>query len=112
MLRETRKQVREPRPVRRWPQVANRHRRAAMDEAQEIIDLIDKDFIELLDEEVSEDLDEAIMCLRHNPGKALRHLQLAQRSIETIVRSAQLVHKRAETIFTVLDSAPADEEAA
>lgn len=112
MLRGSPDQQAKPRPSRGWPTVANRHRRAAMDEAREIIDLINRDFVELLQEEIGDDLEEALTSIRSNPGKAIRHLQLARRSLSTIIRSAELVHKRAEVILTVLNSAPADEDEA
>lgn len=98
---------RKPRPSRRWPTVANRHRQAAIDEAARIVELIDSDFLDLMQEEVIVEIDEAIMSIRHNPAKSLRHMQNARRSIETILRSAELVHSRAGAIVQVLESAPA-----
>jgi hypothetical protein len=109
MLKASPDQVKKPAPSRRWPVVANRHRRAAMEEAKEIIELINKDFIELLKDEIEDDIIEAIMNVRRNPGKAIVHLKLAQRSLLTISRSAGLVQSRAEMILTVLESAPADD---
>lgn len=107
-------QVTPPRIYRKWPTVANRHRKTAMEEAQEILDLITKDFIELLQDDIGDDLIDALTCVRRNPTKAIKHIQMAQRSLKTIARSMELVNKRAEIILTVLENAPADdvEEAA
>lgn len=114
MLKGSPDQTEKPRPSHRWPVVANRHRRAAMLEAQEILNLINEDFIELLQDEIGDELEEALMCVRRNPAKAIKHLQMAKRSLNTIGRSAELVHARAKHILTVLETAPVDdvEEAA
>lgn len=108
MLKASPDQAETPRPSHRWPVVANRHRKAAMTEAQEILNLINEDFIELLQDEIGDELQEALMSIRRNPAKAIKHVQLALRSLTTIGRSAELVHKRAEAILTVLETAPAD----
>lgn len=110
MLKAVPEQASKPRPLHKWPYVANRHRKAAISEAKEVLNQIDTDFMDLLDEEIRDDLQEAIMCLRHNPTKALNHLRLVLRSMNTLVRSTELMRKRAETIINVLESAPATED--
>jgi hypothetical protein len=114
MLKGSPDQEAEPRTKKRWPVVANRHRKAAMDEAQEILNLMNEDFVALLQSDIRDEIDDAFGYIRSNPTKAKNILRVVLARIDTLSRTAELVEKRAEVILTVLETAPADdvEEAA
>jgi len=111
MLPASSDQTNRPAPRRKWPYVANRHRKAAIADAERILELVSADFLDLLQEELGHDIDEALMCVRSNPGLAIRHLQNAKLRLETVLRSAELVQSRAGQIVQVLLSAPTEEKA-
>ncbi len=109
MLPASSGQTNRPSPRRKWPYVANRHRRDAIEGAERILALINDDFLNLLKDELGADIDQALMSVRSNPGLAVRHLQNARLRLETVLRSAELVQSRAGQIVRVLESAPAEE---
>lgn len=110
MLPASGDQVTKPRPSRKWPTVANRHRRQAIEEATRIVELMTSDFLELLKNELGTDIEEALSYVRTNPARAIRKLQDARLRLNTVLRSAELVQMRAGQIVHVLESAPADDE--
>lgn len=103
-------ELREPRVRKRWPTVANRHRKEAIEKAEAIIELIDNEFTEKLQDRVIDEIEEALLTLRTNPMKAVNHLKRVQLSLETISYSIKLIRSNAELIKKTMETAPASGE--